>query len=283
MKATVTDINEIPEPLRGEYDLREGKYVLKVEGDDLPGFVPASRHAEFRDNNRKIVAALGVKTTEEALARVALIAGIDPAKLAELKDIDPAEYKRLKTEVEALAQKGVKKPDDVAAAIQAALDSFKTTVVKPLQDQLAAKDVSERAKDERLARAAIREAVAQRFAKAGGRADAGVLDFILSRASESFRVVDDKVVAAEGRYGSTGEPLTVDEWITAATKEHAFAFEPSKGGGASGGAGTGLGASRSGGRKLINPSPQELGELKFVPGKGLTDPRSGQLVEIVKQ
>jgi hypothetical protein len=32
----------------------------------------------------------------------------------------------------------------------------------------------------------------------------------------------------------------------------------------------------------VNPTPQELGQLKFVPGKGLTDP-AGNVVKIVHQ
>jgi len=234
-KAVVSTLSEVPEALRGEYEPHEGGFRLKLEGDNVPGFVPAQKLAEFRDANRNLMRALGAETPEAALQRAALFSGVDPARLEKLKAIDPDEYAALKAKVEAFEKQGMKKPDDVQVQIQDALKQ----ALKPLQEQIAAGTEREKAKDARLAKAAIRAAVAEKFTKAGGRSDVGVLDFILSRAEEAFRVVDEKVVAAAGRFGPAGDPLTVDEWITTATKEHSFAFDTSKGGGAPGGAGGG--------------------------------------------
>lgn len=281
MKATIAALEDVPEPIRGEYEPHNGAYRLKVEGD-LPGFVPAQKHAEFRDNNVKLLKALGADTVEAALQRAGLFGAITPERLAALKDIDPAEYQTLKAQVADLEKKGVKKPDDVQTAIQAALDSFKAGVVKPLQDQLAAASEQAKAKDARLADQALRATIGERFTKAGGKADPAVVKFIVDQAKAAFHVVDDKVVAADGRYGANGDPLTVEEWIASATKDYAFAFGPSHGGGANPGAGGGTGGPKPGVKQLVNPTPEQLGQLNFVQGKGLTD-RTGQVVEIVHQ
>lgn len=277
LKPVITALTDVPEALRGEYEPWDGKYKLKLEGE-IPGFVAAAKHAEFRDTNVRLLKSLGADTVEAALQRAGLFTGLDADRLAALKDIDPAEYRALKTKLEQLEKKGVTKPDDVQAQIQAALDGFKTTVVGPLQEKLTTAEKANLAKEQRLNEAAVRSAIGDRFVKAGGKPEA--VDFIVDRAKQTFRVVDDKVVAAEGKYGAQGEPLTVEEWISGATKEYAFVFEPSKGGGAAP-AGGGS-APRAGVRRLVNPTPEELGALDIVPGKGLCD-KAGQPVEIVNQ
>ena len=235
IKVVVAALTDVPEALRSEYEERDGKFFAKLEGDEIPGFVPVAKFAPFRDNNKRMMAALGAETVEAALARVAIFAGIDPAKLEKLKAIDPDEYAALKAQAEELRKKGVTKPDDIQARLDAFRDELVVTLVKPLQDKLTASERREAAKDARIADGAISEAVGSRFDNSGGRKDPGVKKFIVERARESFRVVDDKVVAIDGLYGAKGDPLTLDEWIVMATKEHAFAFEPSKGGGATGG------------------------------------------------
>jgi len=62
-------------------------------------------------------------------------------------------------------------------------------------------------------------------------------------------------------------------------KEFGFAFAASQGGGAGGGSGNGAGA-RPGAKQLVNPTPQELGRLKHVSGKGLVN-QAGEVVEVV--
>lgn len=278
LKLVVSDISTVAEPLRPLYELKDGKYVLPVEGD-VPGYVPAIKHAEFRDTNTRLLKALGAETIDAALQRAGLFNGIDSDRLAALKDIDPAKYRELVSKAEEFEKKGMKKPDDVETAIAAALEKFKTSVVGPLQEKLTATEKANQAKDQRLADAALRSSVGERFIKAGGKANA--IDFIVDNARKAFRVVDDRIVAGDGQYGQDGNPLTVDEWIVGATKAYDFAFEPSKGGGAAP-AGAGGGAPRPGSRQMINPTPQELGALKFVAGKGMVD-ASGQAVEIVQQ
>jgi hypothetical protein len=232
LDAVVADINAIPEALRSFYVEKDGKHVLAVKGDGLPGYVPALKFAEFRDNGKKIMSALGVETIDAAIAKVGLFSGIDPAKLEKLKAIDPEEYAALKAKAEALDKKGIKGADDVQAAIQAAL--------APITAQLTQSAEREKAKDAKLAKAAIRDAVRGKFTDAGGRKNTDVVEFILSRAEEAFRVVDDRVVARDGRFGSDGEPLTVEDWIKSAAKDHPFAFETNGGTAAPTGGGTGV-------------------------------------------
>jgi len=266
LEAVVTDINTVPEAARAFYVEKDGKHVLSVKGE-LPGFVPALKHAEMRQTNISLLRAIGAETPEAALARVAVFAGIDTAKLEKLKAIDPEEYATLKAQADELGKKGVKKPDDLQAAITAALDGFKKEVVAPLQADLTATKTREQAKDQRIADATLREAVAARFTKAGGRSDAGVLDFIISRAKDAgFKASDDKVTAPEGKFGPTGEPLTLDDWMLAATREHVFAFEASNGGGAA--PANGGVTPRAGAKQLVNPTPQQLGRYANEIAKG---------------
>jgi hypothetical protein len=56
-----------------------------------------------------------------------------------------------------------------------------------------------------------------------------------------------------------GEPLTPDEWMVSATKDLAFLFGRSSGGGAPP-AGSGAGGSASG-KELRDPTPQQLGQF----------------------
>ena len=91
MKAVVTDINSIPEPVRGEYEEKDGAFYLRLEG--TPGFVPAvelattnEKLAEFRNNN---VSLLKEKQQLEL-------------RLKSLEGIDPIEYSKTKKEIEEL-------------------------------------------------------------------------------------------------------------------------------------------------------------------------------------
>ncbi len=220
---TFPTLAEVPEALR--------QYYVERDGHAVPdGLVPAQKHAEFRENNVRLLKALGAETVEAALQRAGLFTGFDADRLAALKEIDPAEYKALKAKAEKLDKKGVKEPEDLDA-LEARIEArLKTSVVAPLQTQLADLVKAGQAKDQRLADAALRSAIGDRFTKAGGKASAA--GFIVEQAKQAFKVVDDKVVAADGRFGADGEPLTIDAWVANATKEYDFAFEPSKGGGA---------------------------------------------------
>jgi hypothetical protein len=279
VKATYASLAEIPAAVVSEYEEKDGKYVLKVEGEH-PVLVSPQKYNElngkfvaFRDTNNKLLSALGASGLDQidvALARAAAVAGIDPAKLAKMKDVDPDEYAALKAAALKLKEKGVKDPEDIdariASAVKAALDPVLTNL--EAEKQRSAK--AQAAADEGI----IRHAVADRFLKAGGNAEA--VDFIVSEFKKGFRIVEDngqRVVRANPDVFSAdrpGTPLTEEEWLAGATKRFGFAFAPSGGGGAN---------PSSGGNKpsspqrppnsiiLKNPTPQELGQYSGRIGK----------------
>ena len=83
MKAVISALTEVAEPLRTEYVEKDGKFHLKVEGDYAPLIEANTRLAEFRDNNRNI----NNKVTE-----------LD-GKLKTFEGIDPTEYTKMKTKI----------------------------------------------------------------------------------------------------------------------------------------------------------------------------------------
>jgi hypothetical protein len=170
----------------------------------------------------------------------------------------------------------VKGADDVAKVVQDAL----TAALKPMQDKLEASEAARAAAQKRSDEAMLRTAVGERFLKVGGKSKA--LDFIVGQAGNVFVVEDGQVKAKPNQFSAAkpGESIGIDEWLQGQAKENDFAFEPSGGGGASAGNGNG-GAPRPGVRRVVNPTPEELGRFKFVAGKGLVD-RDGQVVEIAE-
>lgn len=277
LKLVVTDISTVPEAQRSLYIQRDGKYVLDVEG--------AVAHAEhealkaqlvtFRDNNIALLKALGAQTPEDGLKRAAAVAGIDQAKLERLKAIDPDEYERLKTQVAGLKDKGMDTPDAADAKVKALIEAALGPLKSQLETEQKARQAAQAAADE----GALRTSVATAFTKAGGRADA--LDFVAGAAKGAFRVVDGKVVAAEGKFSTAkpGEPLTLAEWMDETAKQYAFAFEPSKGGGAPGGNAP---QARAGVRQVHQEGPVDMSRYEFKPGKGLVDKATGEQVEFVQ-
>lgn len=268
LKPVVTDLATVPEPFRAEYELRDGSYHLKLDGDPA-GYVKGTDHAalngkvaEFRENNIKILKALGVENVDGALQ-----------KLEALKAIDPAEYQRLRDDAAKLEKKGVKGEGDLQTIVQAAL--------KPLAEKLEQSERREAEARTRADRARLREVIGTAALKAGAKP--GAIDFLLQKAEETFVVEDGEVKARPTKFSpsGTGSLINVPEWLGSTTKEYDFAFEPNKGGGANP-AGGGAGAPKPGVKQIVNPSPEDLGRLTYVQGKGLTD-RSGQVVEIVSQ
>lgn len=233
LKFTVNTLDEVPENARSLYSQRDGKFVLSVEGD-VPGYVPAAqlaeangKLAEFRENNIKLLKALGVDGVDAGVSRAALFAGFDAAKLEALKAVDPAEYQRLKANADKLTEKGIKDPEDVTNVLTRMLDER----VKPLRDALAAEQQARRDSDARAAKALLRETVGGKYLKVGGKPAA--LDFIIQQAEGAFEVAEGQIKARLGKLSPKdgSSPLTVDEWMESAAKEYDFAFEASQGAG----------------------------------------------------
>lgn len=260
MKAVLETLDGLSDAARTEYESRDGKFYLKVEGE-LPGYVPNSKLAEFRDNNIKLLKALGAENFDRALEKAGLIGTIQGDKLAKLKDIDPDHYEQLKNEFDKLNKKGVKGADDIETRVANLVEAK----VKPLKEAFDAEKTSRIEAQQRADRATLRNDIATAFNKAGGKANA--TDFILAEAEKVFKVDGDKIVPREDTYSSTDptKPLNVVEWLEkVALKNFDFAFETSKGGGARG---SGNGNGRSDMRELVNPTPQELGRHAKEIGK----------------
>ena len=264
MKTVVSTLDGVPEALRGEYEEKDGRFVLKVEGE-VAGYVPASelasangRVVEFRDRN------------VELLKGVAKLAGVEQATdltpleslLEKYKGVDPEEFKSLKAEAEKLKKKGVNKSDDLDATIKAAVDAALHPVKEALESERKVRKQAQGQIDD----ATLRQAVGDRFVKVGGKPKA--VDYMVGQAKDVFHVESGEVKAKPNRFSAKapGEPLSIEEWLLSMVTEADFAFEPSKGGGSSGS--TDRGGVPVGAKQLVDPTPQQLGQHMKEISKG---------------
>ena len=244
MKAVLDALDGISEPLRTEYELKDGKYHLKIEGQPV-GFAKAtdlteanSKLTEFRDNNRSLNAQ---KTELEA-------------KLKGFEGIDPVEYAKTTQKIKDLEKKGIKGGEDVAEIVKAAV----AAAVKPLEEREVARAASEKAAVERADREGLRASLSAAGLKAGIE-ERAMPDFI-QRGMGVFKVIDGNVVARKGdapifSKAKPAEELTTEEWATELQTEAPHLFKPSKGGGAGGSSGGGGPVVK----KTITADPLEFG------------------------
>lgn len=240
MKAVLSSISDIPENLRSEYVERDGQFVLKVDGE-LPGYAKAdelfetkSKLKRFRDNYTNI------------MRQAAELSGLDELPEGDLSPLKKT-FESLKSKLSELEGRG---DGDVRQQIQGA--------IRPLQEKLEKAEAKARAQEERANRALVRETFSTELSKA--RAQKNALEFLLDRVEREFEAKDDKVVARDGVFGETGDPLTPADWVKSAIAKYDFAFEQSKGGGAPGSRSGGDNGVPAGVKILRNPSPEELGQ-----------------------
>jgi hypothetical protein len=267
LKTVLASLDGLPDALKSEYrPTADGKgFQLQTEGD-IPGLAEAhTRLAELRQTNIDLLKGLGAESIDAAKARLAALSGLDWTRLQELKDIDPAEYRRIKAQVSDLEGKGVRNAADIDQRVRAAIDAALAPVQKTLAEERQARSDAQARADAGL----LRQTIGERFVASGGYPEA--LDVILSKAP--FRVVDGKVVAADTAYSARnpGALITVEEYIERATKDYHFAFKPSSGGGANNSAG--LAGARPGSREVDSAPGAVLdaSQYKFVEGKGVVD------------
>lgn len=255
MKTVISTLEDVAEPLRGEYEARNGKFFLKVEGDYLPLIEANTKIAEFRDRN-----ILLLKENDD----------LRPLK-TKYEGIDPEEAKSAIAKVKALGKKGINDAEEFDTRVKSTVDEL----LKPLREQVAASAAETAAERKRADEFLLHSQVADKFAKLGGRAKA--IDQVVTLAASAFEVKDKAVVAKTGKFSVTkpGDVLSVDEWLDGVVKEYDFLFEPSGGGGArpaggAGGAGGGAkpGALKIGQTLLKDPTPQELGQFASDIAKG---------------
>lgn len=250
----IEKLEDVAEPARQFYVPKDGKFHVDLSGAPA-GFVTAAdlvaanaRVVEFRDTNIALK-----KTVDELTPIKAAFEGID-AKAAREAIAAQDELKK----------KGINKPDDIAAAINAAV----TAAVKPLTEQITSITTTAKDQQARADAMTLRSTLSDKFTKAGGVSDA--LDFIVNKASGVFVVEGGNVKAATNQFSADkpGEPLSIDEWMTRLTKESSFAFKPSGGGGANPQPSSGGPARPAGQLVLKDPTPQQLGEHADAIRKG---------------
>ena len=239
-KLTKDEHAALPEAIQEHYKANGEEFWLEADGLITKSELDAvnQKLIEFRNNNQ----ALNAKATElEALK-------------AKYKDVDPAEYERVKGELEALKAKGVNKPDDVTTKIQEAV----TAAVKPLSDKLADAERQRQESDTALQQSQLRSALTT--AALGGKAIKGAVYTIVDKAMGVFESDGaGGLKAREGHFSADkpAEPLTISEWLTGQAKgDLSFAFETSKGGGAGE---PGGGAPPSEAKQVTTRDPAELG------------------------
>jgi hypothetical protein len=238
MKFVIDALDQVPEPLRGEYESRNGKFYLKTEGDYLPLVEANQKLTEFRDNNR----ALNGTVSELQ------------GKLKSFEGIDPKEFSTLKERVAEFEKTGAKKGDDVVEMIKAAVKA----AVDPLNQKLAEREKAEADARQKLEVTTLENNIRDIGVKLG--VDERALPDYINRAKTVFRLNEGKLVARNGDqpiFSKTrpAEELGLEEWTeTVARQDAPFLFKPSRGGGASNSPG-----GFTGQRQVISNDPLEFG------------------------
>lgn len=204
VKASYSDEKEIPEALKKDYKKKGDIFILDIEGEP-DGYVPESKFAEFRDNNKKLFNSL--KKFE----------GIDPDKVkADLAELE--ELRKVGNDQKAVIETRVKAATERMAV---ELDTHKKRVAE-LEEERKSSII-----DGALTRAA------------NGKIQEKALDFVLHKGKSVFRIGSNG--EPEAFKGDTaikdaeGQPLTVDVWLSELIQENPFIALSSSGGGASGG------------------------------------------------
>lgn len=246
--ASKAEHDALPEAMRKEYKESDGKYTLDVEG----GLVPAgevleikTKLAEFRDNNR---------TMHGELERLRPLA-------TKFEGVDPDEYRELKEEMGKLRSKGVKGIDDIQAAINKAV----ADAVKPVADKLAEEAKARETAQKQADDGKFRELVSAAATTAGVSSTA--IRHVLREAAQVFELKDGKLSPKEGVKHPTDplKDMNTTDWLQQLSKTDDYLFAGSNGAGAPGAP---AGGTKPGVKKLINPSPEEMGQHMDALSKG---------------
>ena len=239
MKFVISSLEEVAEPLRGEYEERNGQFVLKTEGEYTP-LVEANRKlAEFRDNNRTLNSK--VTTLQE--------------QLKAFDGITVEEHTQLKSRIADLEKSGITKDTSVADAIKKAVKD----ALEPVEAKLRERERSEAEAQAKIAQQTLENKIREIGIKAGVE-DLAVSDFI-HRGIQVFKLVDGEPAARKGdapifSKKNPADELSLDEWASDLRKEAPFLFKPSNGGGANNRGGAG----GAGVKKIISSDPMEFGQ-----------------------
>lgn len=229
---------DIPPENKEAYELRDGKWYLKIEGA-----ADADTHAEFRNNNKALFDEN--KKMKEDLKR---FEGIDPDKALLL----------MNREQEIMDEKLVK-----AGKIEEVVTERTNAIKNEHARQIAAKDgrikeLEDQGKKtgERLSVVLIDNSVLQEAQKRG--LQPGAEEFLLARAHDVWQLdengkplaYEDKA-AGKQKWGKDGGAISMTEWMDNLVRDNKFLFKPAQGSGA--GQGAGAGGQGGGGAGGANP------------------------------
>ncbi len=213
LKFQIDKEEDIPAHAKSEYKQVGNVWILDVEGA-----VPEQQLKDFRTNNINLI-----KERDDLITK--------------FKDVDPEQYKTLKTRAELLDEKKLVTSEGLEAAVNARIEKMKTEYEKQVNDLTT---VSTKQKGE-LAKLKIDTALVTVGTKNGLRPEA-VEDFV-NRGTRLFSLSDEGQVVSKDengqvRYGALGQPLTIEEWVGTVAKDKSYGhlFSPSAGGGSTGGA-----------------------------------------------
>jgi hypothetical protein len=232
LKREYATLEEIPEPLRGAYVEKDGKFVLDLDASGDDGKLKGALEKERRDR-----AALE-KTLSDLKKQ---LGDADPAKAREaLKTLADLEEKALLGDLPPTLQAKV---DELVAKRTERMAADH----KKREEDLQGENKLHRTKLEELL---IDNAIRSAAGKAGVRQTA-VEDAVLL-GKTVFRLKDGNPVPMKGEeviYGKeANKPMTMEEWIAERAADRAHWFEQSTGGGAPPPAGGSRGA---GGKTFI--------------------------------
>lgn len=232
LPAVVESLDKLPEAIRSEYEQRDGKYVLRVEGE-LPGFVPKGRHDEFRENNLKLTREL-----EEARKAVERYTGIDPEKardaltrlqqIEEKKLIDAGQIDEL---VAKKTERLVSERDSRIAELTRGFDQQKNRAAD-LEAELSRHIVGQSITEPALTKHKIQPAALGMVAKLAELGDPNGVRWALDDQRRPVAVTADgqKVFSRKDQT----QPLGIDEWLEGVIAAFPAIVPPSTGGGARG-------------------------------------------------
>jgi len=253
MKATYGTQAEIPEAQRGEYEEKDGQFVLKVEGDHPVITEYAGKVKSFRENNIKLAKeAEAAKTAADALA-------------AKFKDIDPGRYAEMSAKLADLEKTGVHSTDDVTKRVLEEAKRQVEAALAPVQLALAEEKKARAEASASLQRKTLETRLRDAGVKAGVDEEHAMEDYI-ARGMRVFNLKDGEIVAMQGdapifSKNKPSEPLSPEEWAVGLQKEAPHLYKPSKGGGA-----TGSGTPAP--KRYISSDPVEFGKNLEAIAKG---------------
>lgn len=219
LKAVLTSLDGLDASIAALYKKGEdGKFYLEAEG-----LVEKGKLDTFRDNNIALQ-----KKVDELTAAVEKFAGIDPDK-----------YKAAMDAIENDKEKKLLKDGKIDEVIALRTEKMRQTY----EDQIKAKDAAitkavEEAKkangerDQYIVKTELRKAVDN--PELGF--NTGVADMLEKEVIAKFAYRDGKVVGIDAngavKYGGSGNPATIAEYLQDVVKEHPYLVKASTGGGA---------------------------------------------------